>query len=89
MMKQASAIAVSIGLATAPAAFAEPVKMSDSQLDNVTGGALINAVVVDVVDIENNRVAVAIPVNAAAAINVLGGPTGAAAFQRPGRIVQP
>ena len=88
-MKYASAIVVAVGLATAPAAFAKPVKMSDSQLDNVTGGALINAVVVDVVDIENNRVAVAIPVNAAAAINVLGGATGAAALQRPGRISQP
>ena len=60
-----------------------PVAMSDSQLERVSAGALINAVLVDVVDVRD--VQVAIPVNAAAAINVLGGPTGAAALQQPGR----
>jgi hypothetical protein len=62
-----------------------PVEMTDAQMDNVTGGALINAVLVDVVDVNNNNVQVAIPVNAAVAIGVLGGPVGAAALQRPGR----
>lgn len=100
-MKHVTVIAFTVALAAAPAAFAEQqakgpdtkaapkaMKMSDAQLDNVTAGALINAVVVDVVDINNNNVAVAVPVNAAVAVNVLGGPTGAAALQQPGRITQ-
>ena len=37
-MKYVSAIALSFGLAAAPAAFAEQAKMSDAQLDQVTGG---------------------------------------------------
>jgi hypothetical protein len=100
-MKQVMAVAFAFGLVAAPAAFAadhkapqqkpqpEAMKMSDAQLDNVSAGALINAVVVDVVDINNNQVAVAVPVNAAAAVNVLGGATGAAALQQPGNINQP
>ena len=99
-MKHMTAVACALALAAAPAAFADQpkapdmkaapkaTKMSDAQLDRVTGGALINAVVVDVVDINNNKVAVAVPVNAAVAVNVLGGPTGAAALQQPGRITQ-
>jgi len=61
-----------------------PVEMTDAQMDNVTGGALINAVLVDVVDVNNNNVQVAIPVNAAVAIGILGA-AGSAALQRPGR----
>jgi hypothetical protein len=97
-MKGITVVALSLGLASAPLAFAEQakpaqgkpqaVKMSDAQLDNVTAGALINAVVVDVVDVNNNNIAVAVPVNAAVAVNVLGGATGAAALQQPGRILQ-
>jgi len=36
-MKRISAIAVALSLAAAPA-FAEPTKMSEAQLDQVTGG---------------------------------------------------
>jgi hypothetical protein len=36
-MKLIAAVAVSLSLAAAPA-FAEPTKMSEAQLDNVTGG---------------------------------------------------
>jgi hypothetical protein len=37
-MKRIAAVAIVLGLAAAPAAFAEPVKMSDSQLDQVAAG---------------------------------------------------
>jgi hypothetical protein len=37
-MKHIAAVALSLGLAGAPAAFAEPVKMSEAQLDQVAGG---------------------------------------------------
>src|SRR3569832_2379088 len=96
LMKQVTAIAFTLALAAAPAAFAadqkapdskpapQPTKMSDAQLDNVTTNALVNAFVVDLVDVNNNQVAVAVPVNAAVAANVLGGATGAASMQQPG-----
>ena len=61
-----------------------PVEMTDAQMDNVTGGALINAILVDVVDVNNNNVQVAIPVNASVAAGILGA-AGAAALQQPGR----
>ena len=32
-----------------------PVEMTDAQMDNVTGGALINAILVDVVDVKIGR----------------------------------
>ena len=38
MKQRIAAIAVALGLATAPAAFAEPVQMSDAQLDQVAAG---------------------------------------------------
>jgi hypothetical protein len=99
MVHRIAVIALSLGLAAAPAAFADNAKqadkkapkatqMSDAQLDKVSAGALINAFVIDVVDIQNNTGAVAVPVNAAVAANVLGGPTGAASLQQPGRILQ-
>ncbi|MCW8087354.1 hypothetical protein [Sabulicella glaciei] len=66
---------------------AAPMELTAAELDAVAGG-LINVVAVDVVDIENNNVAVAIPVNAAVAIGVLGGAVAGAAQGRPGRIVQ-
>lgn len=62
-----------------------PVPLTEAQMDNVTGGALINAVVVDVVDVRN--VQVAVPVNAAVAVGILGA-AGAAALQQPGRVQQ-
>ena len=38
MKQRIAAVAVAVGLAAAPAAFAEPVKMSDQQLDQVVAG---------------------------------------------------
>ena len=63
-----------------------PVELTDAELDAVAGGALINVVAVDVVDINNNDVDVAIPVNAAVAVAVLG--QAAAVATQPGRIRQ-
>ena len=37
-MKRIFVVALSLGLAVAPAAFAEPTKMSEAQLDQVTAG---------------------------------------------------
>jgi hypothetical protein len=60
----------------------EMVELNDAELDAVAAGALINAVLVDVVDVQD--VNVAVPVNAAVAAGILG-TAGAAAFQQPGR----
>lgn len=70
-----TAIAVVLGVASAPA-FAGPTKMTDAQLDNVTGGALVNAVIIDAVDVNQNDVSVQVqaPVNAAVGVAVLSGP---------------
>jgi hypothetical protein len=38
MKQRIAAVALAVGLAAAPAVFAEPVKMSEAQLDQVTGG---------------------------------------------------
>ena len=46
-MKRIAAVAVALGLAAAPAAFAEPTKMSEAQLDQVTGGVADVAVNID------------------------------------------
>ena len=100
MVHRIAVLALSLGLASAPAAFAadadkKPVKkapnatkMSDAQLDKVSAGALLDVFLVDVVDVRNVDVAVAIPVNAAVAANVLGGGAAAGALQQPGRIRQ-
>jgi hypothetical protein len=58
-------------------------ELTDAEIEMVSGGQPNQGLVV--VEISNNDVAV--PVNAAAAVNVLGGPTGAVADQ-PGRIRQ-
>jgi hypothetical protein len=66
-----------------------PVMLSVAQMDTVRAGQLIE------IDrtLNNNRVAVAIPVNAAVAANVCvlarGCVSGASAEQRPGNINQP
>jgi hypothetical protein len=60
----------------------EPVKLSLAQMDAVTAG-LITAVIVDVVDVNNNDVDVAVPV----AANILGN-QGVVQIARPGRIQQ-
>jgi hypothetical protein len=96
-MKKLSALLVAAGVTVSGFAYAQPdspdtkrptsrVEMSDSQLDKVVGGALINAVLVDVVDVNNNNVQVAIPVNAGVAVGILGA-AAAAAVQQPGRQV--
>ena len=87
-MKKVSAFVFALGLAASGASIAAPVEMTDQQMDQVTAGALINVVAVDVVDVNNNDVAVSIPVNAAVAIGVLGGALSGAAQGRPGRISQ-
>lgn len=81
------AATAAFALGAAPA-FAEPTKMTDAQMDNVTGG-LLTVIAVDVVDINQNDVRVAVPVavNASAAVAVLGGAV-AIAEQRPGRVTQ-
>jgi hypothetical protein len=65
----------------------QPVQMSDAQMDKVAGGALLNVLLLDVVDVRNVSVDVAVPVNAAVAANVLGG-TAIAGAAQPGRIRQ-
>jgi len=67
-----------------------PVMLSAAAMDNARGGALITAVLFDLVDVEHNNVAVAVPVNAAANVAAVCGTCtqGANAQQRPGRINQ-
>jgi len=101
-MKLSTLSAIVLAAATSTTAFAAdpvntaskagPVQMSEAQLDMVAAGALINVIAVDVVDVQNvlnnNKVAVQVPVNAAVAAGVLGN-AGAIAFQgQPGRIKQ-
>ena len=62
-----------------------PVAWTETQMDNVTAGALLNAIVVDVVDVRNVQVAVL--VNAAVAVGILG-TTDVAALQQPGHVEQ-
>jgi len=87
-MKKVSALTAAVALVASGLASAAPVEMTDKQMDKVTAGALINVVAVDVVDVQNNKVAVSIPVNAAVAIGVLGGAVAGAAQGQPGRIQQ-
>ena len=67
----------------------QPVQMTEAQMDNVAAG-LITVVALDVVDVQNVAnnlsVDVAVPVNAAAAVAVLG--EAAAVAVQPGRIRQ-
>jgi hypothetical protein len=61
-----------------------PTEMTDTEMDQVTAGALLTVVAFDVVDVQNNKVAVQAAVNAA--VGVLGN---AAALQNsPARITQ-
>ena len=70
-MKTVIVSALVLGL-TASASFAdEPMKLTAGQMDPVKGG-LVTVVAFDVVDVNNNDVDVAIPLNAAAAIAILG-----------------
>jgi hypothetical protein len=55
MKQRVAAVAAILGLGVASAAFAQPVKMSDSQLDQVAGGqGLISVTVSDVADVSVN-----------------------------------
>ena len=69
-----------------------PVAMTESQMDDVAAGALITVVAVDVVDVNNNRIlnnnniALSVPVNAAVA--AFGSDATAVQQGRPGRIRQ-
>ena len=95
-MKKISLLAAIASLAASGAVFAQqpvpdaqpdvrkPVAMSDAQMDQVTAGALLNVALVDVVDVRDVNVQVAVPVNAAVAVGVLGGAIGTA-VQQPGR----
>jgi hypothetical protein len=92
-MKKTVFALATFSLAASSAFAKEPVRMTEQKMDQVTAGALVNVgiVAVDLVDItnvaNNNKVAVAIPVNAAAAIGVLGTAV-SGAVQHPGRINQ-
>ena len=100
-MKRFATVFVALGLATAgSSALAQqgmdqvnkqsskpqPVKMTEAQMDNVAGGALVNVVAFDLIELRDvangNNVQVAVPVTAAvgAAVGVLSGPQVAAAM---------
>jgi len=67
-----------------------PVKLTEAQMDNVTAGALLNVVAIDVLDVNNNQVQVAVPVTAAvtAQVGILSQQIGSAAAGQTGRIGQ-
>ena len=70
-MKRIAIVAFALGLSAAPAAFAEPVKMSDAQLDQVAGG--LADVSVSVSNVANPTITVnpAVTVNPTVSVNVL------------------
>jgi len=62
---------------------AAPVELADVEIDAVAGGAPGSLIYLrDVVDVNNNNIAV--PVNAAVAANILGGGAAALGVQLPG-----
>ena len=69
-MKRIAAIAVSLSLAAAPA-FAAPTKMSEAQLDRVTGG--LADVSVNATDVGNATITVnpTVTVNPSVSVSVL------------------
>jgi hypothetical protein len=74
-MKRVAAVALALGLAAAPAAFAEQTKMSEAQLDQVTGGIADVAVNIDNAGNANVQVTPAVQANpnANVTVSVLGG----------------
>ena len=68
MKKRIAAVAVALGLAASAPAFAEPVKMSEAQLDQVTGG--LADVSVSVTNAGNPNVTVSPSVHANPNVNV-------------------
>lgn len=72
-MKRIAVVALAIGLAGAPIAYAQPTKMTEAQLDRVTGGqGLIGVTVSDVADVQVNP-AVTVNPNVNVQVSVLGG----------------
>ena len=69
-MKRIAIAACALGLAAAPYAFAEPVKMSEAQLDQVAAGQLVD---VSVSNVANPTVTVnpTITVNPNVSVSVL------------------
>jgi|GraSoiStandDraft_4_1057263.scaffolds.fasta_scaffold1248466_2 hypothetical protein len=74
-MKRIAAVAVVLGLAAAPAVFAEQTKMSEAQLDNVTAGLADVAVNIDNAGNANVTVSPSVQAspNANVTVSVLGG----------------
>lgn len=75
MKRRIALVALALGLSSAPVAFAEPVKMSEAQLDAVTGGqGLIGVTVSDVADVQANPTVTTNPnVNVQVSVLSLGG----------------
>jgi hypothetical protein len=73
MKQRIVAIAFAVGLATASAAFAQPVKMSEAQLDGVTGG--LADVSVSLSNVGNPTITVnpTVTANPSVSVSVLGG----------------
>jgi len=73
MKQRIVAIALAVGLASASAAFAEPVKMSEAQLDGVAGG--LADVSVSLSNVGNPTVTVnpTVTANPSVSVSVLGG----------------
>ena len=67
-------------VAMSPLALAAPTKMSDAQMDkvvagqNTQGGGTCVLVACTQVSVDNNNIAVAVPVSAAVSVGVLSGP---------------
>ena len=72
-MKRIAVVALSLSLVAAPVAFAEPVKMSEAQLDNVAGG--LADVSVNLTNVGNPTVTVnpTVTANPTISVSVLGG----------------
>jgi len=68
-MKRTVLIAVLLGLASAPAAFAQPAKMSETQLDQVVAGQ--GLIEVSVSNVGNPSVNAPVNVNAPVTVSVL------------------
>jgi hypothetical protein len=97
-MRKLSVLASILAFAASGAAFAQQasqadrtsvqkaVPMTEAQMDKVTAGALLDVALVDVVDIGDVNVQVAVPVNASVAVGVLGGAL-STGLQAPGRVL--
>ena len=71
-MKRIAAVAITLSLAAAPA-FAQPTKMSEAQLDQVTGGLLDVSVSLNNVGNPTITVNPTTTVNPSISVSVLGG----------------